>query len=214
MIYLIGGPPKCGKTTFAKVLSLALGAPWISADTLQTIGRAYSPKKDDIKKYPHAAIRKGNRNNDEFYRKHSPKQIVTAYIKQAKATGLAIDMTAICEITDGNDYIIEGYQVEPVLAAKLGKKYGQQNFTCLFLTKTDVKRFVQDLKKSTTPNDWILTNTKEEETSEKIAVMVKVYSSYFGSEAKKYGFRCVDVSRNFEDVLKDFVKKLSAKTDQ
>lgn len=214
MIYLIGGPPKCGKTTFAKALSQELGIPWISADTLQTIGRAYSPKEADIKKYPHAAIRKGNRNNDEFYQKHSPKKITTAYIKQAKATSLAIDMTAICEITDGNDYIIEGYQVEPVLAAKLCKKYGQEKFTCLFLTKMDSKRFVQDLKKSTTPNDWILTNTKKEVTFEKIAEMVKVYSSYFGKEAKKYGFKCVDLSHGFEDTLQAFVKGLSAKKNQ
>jgi 2-phosphoglycerate kinase len=214
MIYLIGGPPKCGKTTFAKALSQKLGIPWISADTLQTIGRAYSPKNDDVKKYPHAAIRKGNRNNDEFYKQHSPKHIVAAYIKQAKSTGLAIDMVAICEITDGNDYIIEGYQVEPVLAAKLCKKYGQQKFTCLFLTKTDSKRFVQDLKKSTTPNDWIITNTKKEETFEKIAEMVKAYSSYFGGEAKKYGFKCIDLSFGFEDELKTLVQELTAKHSQ
>lgn len=214
MIYLIGGPPKCGKTTFAKALSKELDIPWISADTLQTIGRAYSSKRDDIKKYPHAAIRKGNRNNDEFYQKYSAKKIVAAYIKQAKTTGLAIDMTAICEIADGNDYIIEGYQVEPILAAKLSKKYGQEKFTCLFLTKTDSKLFVQNLKKSTTPNDWILTNTKKEETFKKIAEMVKVYSVYFRVEAKKYRFRCLDLSHNFEDILQNFVKGFSVKKEQ
>ena len=214
MIYLIGGPPKCGKTTFAKALSQELGIPWISADTLQTIGRAYSLKKDDIKKYPHAAIRKGNRNNDVFYQKNSAKKIVAAYIKQAKATGLAIDMTAICEITDGNNYIIEGFQVEPVLAAKLCKKYGQQKFTCLFLTKKDSKCFVQDFKKSTTPNDWILTNTRKEETLERIAKMIQTYSLYFDIEAKKYGFKCIDLSRDFEGALHGFVKELSAKNDQ
>lgn len=214
MIYLIGGPPKCGKTTFAKALSQKLSIPWISADTLQTIGRAYSPKENDIKKYPHAAIRKENRNNDTFYQKYSATKIAAAYIKQAKATGLAIDMTAICEITDGNDYIIEGYQVEPVLAAKLCKKYGQQKFTCRFLIKMDSERFVQDLKKSTTPNDWILTNTKKKETFEKIAEMVKVYSSYFDGEAKKYGFQCIDLSHGFEEALHAFVKGFSTKKNQ
>mgnify|MGYP000178299567 CR=1 FL=1 len=214
MIYLIGGPPKCGKTTFAKALSKGLGIPWISADTLQAIGRAYSPKKDVAKKYPHAAIRKGNRNNDMFYQKYSAKQITAAYIKQAKATALAIDMAAICEITDGNDYVIEGYQVEPVLAAMLCKKYGQQKFTCLFLTKMDSNRFVQDLRKSTTPNDWILTNTKNEVTFKKIAEMVKLYSSYFVRESKKHGFGCVDLSSNFESTLQDSLKKFSAKKNQ
>lgn len=208
MIYLIGGPPKCGKTTLAKVISRKFGIPWISADTLQVIGRAYEPAKKRDLRYPHSAIRKGHRDNDVFYQKYSPKEIVSAYKKQAKATALAIDMMAICEITDGNDYIIEGYQVEPVLVAKLIKKYGKEKFSAIFLGKCDPERFVQDLKKSTTPNDWILTNTKKEKTLIKIAEMVKLYSAYFKNEAGKYAFTHLDLSKNFESGLKEAISSL------
>ena len=45
MIYLIGGPPKCGKTTLAKKLAGKYQIPWISADTLQNIVWAYTPKE-------------------------------------------------------------------------------------------------------------------------------------------------------------------------
>lgn len=208
MIYLVGGPPKCGKTTLAKIFSKQFDIPWISADTLQAIGRAYGSDADDGAKYPHSLIRKGHRDNDVFYSKHSPREIVSAYTKQAKATALAIDMMAICEITDGNDYLIEGYQVEPRLVARLIKKYGKEKLSAVFLSKSDPRRFVQDLKKSTTPNDWILTNTKKEETLVKIAEMVKLYSAYFKREAKKHGFQHLDLSHDFESTLKKAVSVL------
>ena len=41
MIYLIGGPPKCGKTTLAKKMAKKLHIQWIAADTLQVVARKY-----------------------------------------------------------------------------------------------------------------------------------------------------------------------------
>lgn len=211
MIYLIGGPPKCGKSTFAKLLSKKLGIPWVSADTLQSIGRAYSPKAHDTNKYPHAAMRKGKRNNDEFYQKYSPKQIVTAYCKQAKATAVAVEMMVACELSNQNDYIVEGYQVEPAFVARLCKRYGSENITTVFLTKANPELFMEDLKKSTTSNDWILTNTKKEETFRKIAEMVEAYSEYFTMEAKKHGLPCLDLSRDFKRILQGLIKEFFEK---
>ncbi len=37
MIYLIGGPPRCGKTTLAKEMSKKLEIPWISSDALEVV---------------------------------------------------------------------------------------------------------------------------------------------------------------------------------
>src|SRR3989344_1580098 len=125
MIYLIGGPPKCGKTTLSKKLSKKLGIPWISADTLQTIAKEYTNKKDISKKFPWSTIRKIKKSNDIAFGEYTSKEIVKLYTTQAKVTYGAIDMVSICEITDGNDYIIEGYQVEPQLVSALYKKYGE-----------------------------------------------------------------------------------------
>ena len=110
MIYLIGGPPKCGKTTLAKKMASKLKIQWVSADTLQVIGKQYinkyaSEKVESL--YPHSAMK--GKTTDETYDVSTPKQIAKNYIQQAKATYLAIDMFSICEITGGNNYIIEGY---------------------------------------------------------------------------------------------------------
>ncbi|OGF22453.1 hypothetical protein A2Y83_04145 [Candidatus Falkowbacteria bacterium RBG_13_39_14] len=45
MIYLIGGPPRCGKTTLAKEMSKKLRIPWVSTDALEVVTRAYVDKE-------------------------------------------------------------------------------------------------------------------------------------------------------------------------
>jgi 2-phosphoglycerate kinase len=211
MIYLIGGPPKCGKTTLAKKLSKKLGIQWVASDTLQVVAHEYvskyASKKEMDELYPHNGQKGGT--NDETYSLNNPQQIATNYIKQAKISYDAVDVFSICEITDGNDYIIEGYHVTPQLAARLISKYGSKHFRVLFLVKSDIKKFVQNVKKSSTPNDWILAKTKKIETFYKIAEMVNYYGLFFYKEAKKYRFKVLNMDNNFGGQLKKAMELLS-----
>ncbi len=210
MIYLIGGPPKCGKTTLAKKLAKKLGIQWVSSDTLEVVGMdyvvKYAPRKFN-QLYPHSAMK--GKTNDETYSLASPKQIAKNYIKQAKATYAAIDMFSICEITDGNDYIIEGYHVTPELAAQLIKKYGRKHFKVLFLVKSDLEKFISDVKKSSTPNDWILKKTKKNKTLPKIAGMICYYGTFLEKEAEKYKFKVMNMDEDFEGKLKESIQTLA-----
>ncbi len=88
MIYLIGGPPRCGKTTLAKEMSKKLKIPWISSDALEVVSREYVSKDRWRKLYPYSFLRKerGNRNNDKFYNKYSAREIINVLKKQAKAS--------------------------------------------------------------------------------------------------------------------------------
>lgn len=212
MIYLIGGPPKCGKTTLAKQLSKKLGIPWVGSDTLQVVAQKYISKyvsKLELAKlYPHNA-QKG-KTNDETYSMATPKQIAKNYIKQARASYDAIDMFSVCEIADGNDCIIEGYHVTPRLASRLIKKYGRKNFKAIFLVKEDANAFVKDCAKSLTPNDWVLCRTKNKETLHKIGKMISFYGKYFRDEAKKYGFKVLNMDKGFKAQMKkavDYIEK-------
>ena len=108
MIYLIGGPPRCGKTTLAKAMSKRLGIPWISTDMLETVSGEYMMPKHWKKSHPYSLLRRKLKTNDKFYARLTPAQIVHVLRAQAGATFAAIAMAAICEIADGNDYIIEG----------------------------------------------------------------------------------------------------------
>ncbi len=211
MIYLIGGPPKCGKTTLAKKISKKLGIQWVASDTLQVVAREYVSryvsKKEFDELYPHNAQKGGS--NDETYSLNTPKQIAKNYMRQAKTSYDAIDMFSICEITDGNDYIVEGYHITPQLAARLIKKYGNKHFRVLFLVKADIEKFVRDVKKSSTPNDWILTKTKEKETLYRIAEMISYYGQFFDKEAKRYNFKVLNMDKDFGGQLKKAIELLA-----
>ena len=206
MIYLIGGPPKCGKTTLAKRLSKSKGIPWVSTDTLQNVIKPYMNKRDFSKKFP-ASTQRCN-NNDEKYSQYSTDEIIEAYKQQAKTSYQAIDMFAICEITDGNDFIIEGYHIEPELVAELNEKYPNK-LRSIFLVKSDESKFVNDIKKSTTPNDWIIARTSSKETYSKIAKMICEYGKFFEKESKKYGFKVLNMDSDFDNQINKAIDNLT-----
>lgn len=207
MIYLIGGPPKCGKTTLAKRLAEKYQIPWISADTLQNIVKAYTPEEKYEFLFPHSYLRKVS-NNDEFYDKYSTSKIIENYIEQGKTTYDAISMVVETYLADADNFIIEGYQVTPEVVDKILKRFGTENIKAVFLVKHDKQKFIQDLHKSNTPNDWILQKTKNESTFTKIAKMIAEYSSYFEKEANQYGFDVFIMDENFDEKLDDIDKYL------
>jgi len=208
MIYLIGGPPKCGKTTLAKKLANKYRIPWVSADTLQNIVWAYTPKEKHAAFFPHSYLR--GESNDEFYSKNSPQEIIKNYIAQGETTYDAISMMAETYLTDKDDFIVEGYQVTPEIVDRVFKKFGQEHIKAVFLVKHDEQKFIQDIHKSTTPNDWILRKTKNEDTYELIAKMIVGYSRYFEKEAKKYRFKIFNMDNEFENQLNAIEKDLKS----
>jgi ABC-type Zn uptake system ZnuABC Zn-binding protein ZnuA len=114
-------------------------------------------------------------------------------------------------LIDKDDIIVEGYQVTPEIVEKIIKKFGKKNIQSIFLVKHDEKKFVKDLHKSTTPNDWIIRKTKEEATFHKIAKMISEYSKYFEKEAKKYKFTVFTMDQDFEKQIKKAIQLLIKK---
>lgn len=211
MIYLIGGPPRCGKTTFSKAMSKRCGIPWFSTDTLEVITMKYMTKEQWNKTHPYYVLRHKYRGNDNFYGSLSPEKILSVIKKEALATHNAIDMAAICEIKDGNDYIIEGYHVNPSLAHKLIKKYGKKNIKAIFLVKFNAEKFAIDVHKSTTPNDWLLGGTKHQKTFLRVGNMIALYSKYFEVAAKKHNLKVLNMDNNFKDKISEGIKYLCQK---
>ena len=183
--------------------------PWISADTLQNIVYAYTNKKDHKKIFPHSYLRIAGETNDDLYTKHSSNSIVKWYINQGKTSYKAISMIAETYLIDKDDIIVEGYQVTPEIVEKIIKKFGKKNIQAIFLVKHDEKKFVKDIHKSTTPNDWIIRKTKEEDTFHKIAKMIAEYSKYFEKEAKKHKFTVFAMDQDFEKQIKKAIQVLT-----
>lgn len=141
-----------------------------------------------------------------FFSEHSPEEIIQNYITQGKTTYDAVSMIVETYLADEDDIIVEGYQVTPELVDRVLKKFGTEHIKIAFLVKYDEQKFIEDIQKSTTPNDWIIRKTKDEATYGRIAKMITRYSRYFESEAKKYGFDVFCMDNEFEKQL-EVIKK-------
>lgn len=209
MIYLIGGPPKCAKTTLAKRFSKTASIPWVSSDTLQNVIKPYIPEQDFAANFPSSSMRYDS--NDEKYAQQTTEEIVGAYRQQAKTVYDAIESFVASEIADGNDYIIEGFHVEPELIARLTSQFPDQ-VRGVLVVKIDAKLFIEDINKSTTPNDWIHTRTKDNPiTFPKIAAMVSEYSQQLKAEAQRYDLKVLEFDHDFDDQLEVAIGYLTNK---
>ena len=195
MIYLIGGAPKCGKTTLAKQLSSSAGISWIATDNLQDSIKPYVSEEEFDRKFPASSMKYVN--IDEKYAINSTSQIIAAYREQAKTMSLAIEAFVKSAILDGNDYIIEGYHIEPDLISRLTLEFPKE-VKGILLIKKDPGAFLKNIAKSSTPNDWIKSQTKNPETFEKIAKMVTEYGSQLENNAAEANIKVFHTDQYFE----------------
>jgi 2-phosphoglycerate kinase len=107
-----------------------------------------------------------------------------SYAKQARTSWRTIELFIECELKEGNDYILEGHQIHPVLVSRLKKKYGK-GIHEVFLVRTDPVILIKDALKNKAPNDWFIKKTKQEKTYTKIASMLCLYGVYLKKEAEK-----------------------------
>jgi hypothetical protein len=79
MLYVIGGPPRSGKTTLAAALARRTSLPYFSIDHIAQVIIPYIPEDDHAMKLPlRAAIQQAGDSNDSFYTKYSPEPIWTS----------------------------------------------------------------------------------------------------------------------------------------
>ncbi len=95
MIYLIGGPPRVGKSTLAQKLTTECGIPFISTDVL--LFMVHDTLPDLNLKDPYEAI---------------PKKFFPFLDSFIRNTILTVP-----------DYVIEGDTITPAIAQRLGEKY-------------------------------------------------------------------------------------------
>ena len=200
-IYLIWGAPKSGKTTLSKVLAKKYDISYMSIDSIENILKYYLPKEDFAK---NVLKWDSSKSNDEFYRMHDTEAIMNSYITQGKISYKAVRSLVETCLIDWESIILEGFQMSPELVHAIQKEFWSENIKEVFLVKTDKEKFLQDIHKSTTPSDWILEKTKEEDTFSLIADMLILYSKYFESEAEKYSLDILNMDEDFEEKIQSY----------
>ena len=136
MIYLIGGPPRCGKTTLARELSKRLVIPYVPADYLTSAISPYIPQEDVKERLPRWYARiKTEKSNDRLYAEYTPQEIVSFYLVEAETYWPGIKNFILYALHEGQNFIVEGVQFRPDLVQALLHAEGEDNFNAIFLYK-------------------------------------------------------------------------------
>lgn len=208
MIYLIGGPPRSGKTTLTKKLAAQLGIGWVSADILESIVREYTTKELYKESFPKNALRETtDGSNDELYQKFSSAIIAEAYIRQGMTCWKAIEAFVEDCLNEAHDFIIEGYQLDPELVAQLIQKFPAE-IRSAFLIKKDEQLLVEGFQKNVAKTDWVLQKTKEKETFFLIAKMLSHFGERIEKEASKYGLPVYCMDQDFVEKIDEVKERL------
>lgn len=189
-IILIGGAPTVGKSTMAGLLAEHLKVPWISTDQLRALMRIVA----DRNKLPKLFEPEGY-DAERFLTEFSAREIVNREFEQAEATWPAIQMFVNEDYTWDNGFIIEGIAILPHLVAK---DFGQnQNIKTIFLVDEDADR-IRDVVFHR--GLWDDADKYPDSVKEKEIDWALLFSHELKTEAEKFGYPCVEVSKNKDDL--------------
>lgn len=204
IIYLIGGSPRTGKSILAKKLSEKLKIQYYAVDDLRWSILSYLDPKQISEKLPFEKMYSNN-NTDKFFNTYSADQILKAEITESGTLWPGSKALIAHLIACKRSCVIEGVQLLPDYISEIIEKHSASQFKVAYLLKTDENKLVLDLKKNRDETDWIISNTKNDDTYLKVANMVAHYSQYFQKEAGKYNFKCFNMDDNFETQLNKII---------
>ena len=210
MIYLIGGPPRCGKTTLAEALAKKTFVPYFTLDHVTSVIAPYISEQEYATRLPlRVARQETNYSNDVFYVRYSTEQIVNFYLCQAGTYWAGIENFIKYAMEDNHDLILEGWQILPHLLHSVVALENRNKLKIIFLYKINVESIVSGLKANIAKNDWVIKNTKDEITFSAIAKMISYFGSYIEKEAKRYNFRSVNMDVDFEQKIEESLESIS-----
>jgi 2-phosphoglycerate kinase len=209
MIYLIGGPPRCGKTTLAELLAKEKAIPYFSIDHVASVITPYIPEGERADAFPLRAAGEGlDYSNDLFYAKYSPEQVVGFYLRQAETCRPGLENFIRYALDDEHDLILEGWQILPRFLPPLITPESRGRLGILFLYKSDAAEIVAGLKANEGRGDWVRRHTKNESTFRAIAEMISRFGAYVEAEAKKYDLPAVNTDSDFKRKIADSLRAL------
>ncbi len=195
MLYLIGGSPRCGKTTFSKMLAYEKRISWFSTDLAATIIRPYLSEEDGD-----AFFNVGNILTD------SPQKLLEGEIKNAKILWPGVKRLITSLIKWNHDGVLEGVHLLPEFLHELELlpewETVRDQIRIIYLVKKDEAKIIEGLKLSERAKDWLLQSLKSEEDLPKAAKMIREKSLFLEMDAVKYGYRVINTENDFNEVLR------------
>jgi 2-phosphoglycerate kinase len=214
MIFLIGGPPRCGKTTVARRLAAARQCSWMQTDYLETAFATYfAPGQYAPMRLDAGVDVARESHNDLVYAKYSAAEIIDYYRALAKRTWTGLQAVVEYALFDGEDLVLEGFHIDPAsvrqfLAETDANLAGEVR--PVFLIREDFDDILATIKRGGHKNDWVLTKTRQDVTFERIARMIVQYSQRVRHEVEQAGFPVFEMDGDFMRQAEKVIAYLAA----
>jgi hypothetical protein len=203
MLYLVGGPPRCGKTTLSVALAKKLQIPYFSIDHLASVIPPYIAADRRNESFPLRALhQKVNNDSDRFFETYSAEEIVAVYQRQAATVWPGVRNFIGYAIEDEHTLILEGWQLLPRFLAEIPLAERSGKMQIQYLYKTEVEDIISGLKANDPTNDWVLRHTKQDTSFIRIAQMISCFGKIIERETSELRLEATNMDR-------DFVRKIS-----
>ena len=204
MIFLLGGPPRVGKSIISSEIRQKRAVSVVSTDTLgavleNVLGPEEAPELFVFGKFHEMPM--AERVNLIM---KDPAVLIDYVRKESYVVWKAVEAYIRRENEEGRDILIEGVAILPELMSQLediphrvvfiGNQGGNHN---------------ENIKKSAEENEYDWMRDVSDQYIGAFAMFVKRMSSYIEQETMKYGFKYIEMDKKqFGDVTEDVMKSL------
>jgi 2-phosphoglycerate kinase len=204
MIFLLGGPPRVGKSLISSEIRQKHAVSVVSTDTLGAVlENVLSPEAaPDL--FVFSKFNEMPMADQVKVMMTDPTELIDYVRKESHVIWNAVEAFIRREKDEGRDALIEGVAVLPELVSQLEDiphrvvfigNQGENH-------KENIKKFAEENE-----HDWM--RDVSDQYISAFAIFVKRMSAYIEQEAEKYGFEYIEMDKVlFEDVTEEVIKSL------
>jgi 2-phosphoglycerate kinase len=204
MVFLLGGPPRVGKSIISCEIRQKCAVSVVSTDTLGAVLENVLDPKEAPDLFAFGKFHQMPMAERVKLIKKDPAEYINYVIKESYVVWKAVEAFIRKENDEGRDVLIEGVAILPELMSKLenipyrvvfiGNQGGDH--------KEDIKRFAEENQ-----HDWM--RGVSDQYIGAFAIFVKRMSIYIEDESSKYGFKYIEMDKKlFGDVTEEVMKSL------
>jgi 2-phosphoglycerate kinase len=204
MIFLLGGPPKVGKSIIANEIRQKYAVSVVSTDTLGAVLENILDPESVPDLFVFNKFNKIPMAERVKLVTKDPAKLIDYVRQESHVVWKAVDAFIKRENDEGRDVLIEGVAVLPELMRQLENiphrvvfigNQGENH-------KGNIKKFAEENE-----HDWI--RDVSDQYISAFAMFVNRMSAYIEQEAKKYGFEYIEMDKElFGNVTEDVMKSL------
>jgi 2-phosphoglycerate kinase len=208
MMFLLGGPPRVGKSIISSEIRQKHAVSVVSTDSLSAVLENVlcseaAPDLFALSRFDEMPMAERVKLMIE-----EPAELIDCVRKESHAVWKAVEAFIARENNEGRDALIEGVAVLPELMSQLE----DIPYQVVFIGNQG-ENHRENIKKSAEENEHDWMRGVSDQYIDAFAAFVKRMSAYIEQEAKKFGFEYVEMDKKmFGDVTEEVMKSLGLST--